>query len=73
TMVVLIVVLVIVVGGIIIALFGWDRYRGASRGAGPSAGAKPTSEVFIEPDTGRRMRVWYDASTGQREYRPDDT
>jgi hypothetical protein len=74
TTVVLIIVLVVVVGGAIIAIFGWDRYRGGTRtarGAAPSA-AEPTNEVFLDPDTGRRMRVWHDAATGQREYRPDD-
>ena len=33
--------------------------------------SQPTSEAFIDPDTGRRMRVWYDPSTGQRDYRPE--
>lgn len=69
----LVVVGVIVIGGIVIAIFGWDRYRGgAARGpAGAAGGAQPTPEVFIDPDTGRRMRVWYDERTGQREYRPE--
>jgi hypothetical protein len=58
---------VVVVVGIIIALFGWDRYRG--RRANNGSGAQPTSEVFVDPETGRRMRVWYDAETGKRDYR----
>ena len=29
------------------------------------------SEVFIDPATGKRMRVWYDPATGDREYRPE--
>jgi hypothetical protein len=72
-MIILIVVLVVVVGGIIIAIFGWDRYRGGPKTppGGPDA-AQPTNEVFLDPDTGRRMRVWYDARTGQREYRLDE-
>ena len=41
-----------------------------SRGAGVS-GAQPTAEIFIDPETGRRMRVWFDARTGQRDYRPE--
>ncbi|HEY6538764.1 MAG TPA: hypothetical protein VI138_06990 [Candidatus Dormibacteraeota bacterium] len=69
-MVVLIVIVVVVVAGIIIALFGWDRYRGG-RSQTAAAGAHPTDEVFIEPDTGRRMRVWFNPDTGQREYRPE--
>ena len=55
------------------AAVGWGRYRGGgagSRGAGVS-GAQPTAEIFIDPETGRRMRVWFDARTGQRDYRPE--
>jgi hypothetical protein len=64
------VIIAVVVVGIVIAIFGWDRYRGGGKGAESSA-ARPTDEVFTDPDTGRRMRVWYDASTGQREYRAE--
>ena len=65
------VILAVVIAGIIIAIFGWDRYRGNRKPGGSADAAQPTSEAFIDPDTGRRMRVWYDASTGQREYRPE--
>jgi hypothetical protein len=65
------VILGVVIVGIVIALFGWDRYRGNRSQAGGSA-SQPTDEVFIDPDTGQRMRVWYDPATGQREYRPAD-
>ncbi|HVB13580.1 MAG TPA: hypothetical protein VNH38_02340 [Candidatus Dormibacteraeota bacterium] len=65
------VVLVVVVAGIVIALFGWDRYRGGRNGVSSGSAAQPTDEVFIDPDTGRRMRVWYDQKTGQREYRAE--
>jgi hypothetical protein len=67
------IILAIVIAGIVIALLGWDRYRG-NRPAAPGAGAdaaQPTAEAFIDPDTGRRMRVWYDPTTGQRDYRPE--
>ena len=55
------------------AAIGWERYRGGGRGAaGPiGGGARPTTEVFIDPETGQRMRVWFDERTGQREYHPD--
>ncbi|MGH8987789.1 MAG: hypothetical protein ACRDXC_04220 [Acidimicrobiales bacterium] len=65
-----IVVLVVVIAGIAIALLGWDRYRGARKSVSNSA-CQPTGEVFIDPETGGRTRVWYDATTGQREYRPE--
>jgi hypothetical protein len=51
------------------AVVGWDRYR-PGRGR-PSSDAHPTNEVFIDPETGRRMRVWYDPRTGVREYREE--
>ena len=65
------VVIAVVVGGAVIAFFGWDRYRGARKRGEDGAGAQPTSEVFLDPATGQRMRVWYNAKTGEREYRPD--
>jgi hypothetical protein len=65
------VILAVVVLGIAIAIFGWDRYRGNRKRAGAGSGAKPTSEVFIDPANGQRMRVWYDPATGDREYRPE--
>ena len=67
----LVVVAVVVVAGIVIALFGWDRYRGNRNGPDEGGAAQPTAEVFVDPDTGRRMRVWYDRDTGRREYRPE--
>ena len=59
----------VVVVGIVITAFGWDRYRGSGQAA--SGSARPTDEVFTDPATGRSMRVWYDPATGEREYRPD--
>lgn len=64
------VILVVVVAGVVIALFGWDRYRG-SRKKASSGGAQPTSEVFSDPETGKRTRVWYNPDTGEREYRAE--
>ena len=60
---------VVVVLGVVAAVFGWDRYR--SNAKATSASAQPTSEVFTDPATGKSMRVWYDPSTGEREYRPE--
>jgi hypothetical protein len=72
-MIVLWVIIALVVVGAVVAIFGWDRYRGSRRGGSDSdrATAQPTDEVFIDPETGRRMRVWYDQATGRREYRPE--
>jgi hypothetical protein len=65
------IIIAVIVAGIIIGLFGLDRYRGARTSPGEASGARPTDEVFIDPDTGRRTRVWYDPSTGKRGYRPE--
>ena len=66
-----IVIGVIVVAGIVIALFGWDRYRSGAKSTGTGGTAQPTDEVFVDPESGRRTRVWYDPGTGQRDYRPE--
>jgi hypothetical protein len=65
----LVAILAVVVLIITCAVVGWDRYR-PGRG-GPSPGAHPTDEVFIDPETGRRKRVWFDPASGVREYRDD--
>jgi hypothetical protein len=59
----------IVVVGVAAAVLGWDRYRSSGKTAGESS--QPTGEVFTDPATGKPMRVWYDPTTGEREYRPD--
>ncbi len=68
----LLIIAIVVVAGAIVALLGWDRYRGGRRGAGGDSGAGPTDEVFVDPETGNRMRVWHNSRTGQREYRIED-
>jgi hypothetical protein len=65
------VIIAVVVVGIVIAIFGLDRYRSDRKSADDGGASQPTSEVFTDPDTGRRMRVWYDSSTGRREYRAE--
>ena len=63
------VIVAVVVVGFIAAVFGWDRYRSSQRTASESS--QPTSEVFTDPASGKPMRVWYNPTTGEREYRPD--
>ena len=48
---------------------------------GPGGGEEPdrplearflaTDEVFLDPTSGRRMRVWVDGTTGERRYRAE--
>ncbi len=65
----ILVILAIVVLVIACAVIGWDRYRPGRQEPNPRA--HPTDEVFIDPETGQRMRVWFDPATGVREYRKD--
>jgi len=37
----------------------------------PAAGWQRTDEVFIDPTTNRRMRVWIDPQDGSRRYVPE--
>ena len=66
----LVVIVALAVLLILGAVIGWERYRGG-RAGGMGGAARPTAEVFIDPETGQRMRVWFDDRTGQREYRPE--
>jgi hypothetical protein len=63
------VLVAVVVVGALTALFGWDRYRSSKKTAGGSF--QSTGEVFTDPASGKRMRVWHTSATGEREYRPD--
>jgi hypothetical protein len=57
-------VILLVAVGVILALVGWDRYRPRTLPQRPL----PTTEVFLDPVSHRRMRVWIDPATGAREY-----
>jgi hypothetical protein len=63
-----------------------QRYRSNSaerdrRPPGPGGGEepdrplesrfRPSDEVFVDPSSGRRMRVWLDSRTGERRYRAE--
>jgi hypothetical protein len=37
----------------------------------PAAGWQRTDEVFIDPTTNRKMRVWIDPQDGSRRYVPE--
>ena len=74
----------IVTGGVLmlVAVLERTRYRSeaaerANEPPGPGGGEtpgvveprfRPTDEVFVDPTTGRRMRVLLDAGTGERRY-----
>ncbi len=85
TGVVLIGLLTAIAGAGIIAVLAFERMRYRSAAAEPSAPAgsaggeapgevlearfRPTPEVFVDPTSGRTMRVFADPATGERRYR----
>jgi hypothetical protein len=61
------VVLVVVVIFAIVGYFVWDRrYRGVKEGV-----FNRTDEVFVDPTSGKRTRVYEDPETGRRQYREE--
>jgi hypothetical protein len=69
--------------GLIAVAFERTRYRSEAdeRSWDPAGGAdeapldprfRATEERFVDPTTRRRLRVWSDASTGERRYRLDE-
>jgi hypothetical protein len=65
------VIVAVVAVGAVAAVFGWDRYRSTGTGRSDGESFQPTSEVFTDPASGKPMRVWYNPTTGEREYRPE--
>jgi hypothetical protein len=58
--------------GVIVVLFERQRYGQAAEERGANVEHhRPTDEVFAEPTTGERMRVWIDPQSGERSYRPE--
>jgi hypothetical protein len=71
--------------GVVVATLERGRYRSehaerADAPAGPGGGEvddrletrfQRTTEVFIDPTSSRRMRVWIDPGTGERRYRAE--
>lgn len=41
---------------------------GGGESSAPSAPFRPTDELFVDPTTGHRLRVYLDPSTGERRY-----
>lgn len=60
-------VVVVVLVAAFVAALGYERYRPRRQPVHPL----PTTEVFIDPVTHRRMRVWIDPMSGAREYREE--
>jgi hypothetical protein len=46
----------------------YRRHRVKQRRQGPPTGFERTPEIYIDPTTGIRQRVWYNPTTGVRFY-----
>jgi hypothetical protein len=67
----LLVVYVVVGGAILIAVVLSFFVRRHGESATPAGDWQRTDEVFVDPTTKRRMRVWIDPVDGQRHYVPE--
>ena len=76
-----------VTGGVVLVAVTLERSRyrseAAERSAGPAgpgggeptmpvAPFRPTDELFVDPTSGQRLRVYLDPATGERRYYADD-
>ena len=64
----IVVIVILVLAGFFIASLFVRRHREA---VVPAGHWQPTDEVFVDPTTGRRMRVWVDTQDGSRHYVAD--
>ncbi len=56
--------------GVVAVVYERRRY-GSERGTDAEARFRATEEVFVDPSTGRRMRVHIDPQSGERRYLPE--
>jgi hypothetical protein len=76
-----------VAGGVVLVAVVLERARyrseaaeSSTAGAGPGGGEptipvapfRPTDEVFIDPTTGHRLRVYLDPASGERRYHAEE-
>ncbi|NMP23760.1 hypothetical protein [Sulfobacillus harzensis] len=60
----------IIVALVALVITRYQRSRRLKTGQQPPAGFSPTDEIFTDPTTGVRQRVWYNDATGERWYEP---
>jgi hypothetical protein len=56
-------------GGIFVLGTLFERWRYNNKNASMDADWQATGERFVDPETGRNMEVFYDPSSGERQYR----
>lgn len=58
--------------GVIVIALERARYGSDLAASEPVGAPRPTDEVFVDPTTGQRTRVWIDPASGERTYRPEE-
>ena len=66
-MVIAVIVVVALVALFVVSLF----LKRHGEAVVPAGGWQRSDEVFVDPTTGRRMRVWVDPMDGSRHYVPE--
>ena len=62
----------VVIGAAVLVAIVWSFFlRRHGESALPAEGWQRTDEVFVDPTTERRMRVWVDPVDGARRYVPE--
>lgn len=64
--------LVIVVFAVI-SLFIWDKRYRKNHGSNVPVGFEKTEEVTVDPNNGKRFRVYYNPKTGERFYHEENS
>jgi hypothetical protein len=60
-------------GSVLLVLIVLERWRYVLVSKGDPAQFEPTDEQFIDPETGRLTRVFYNAASGERRYEVIDS
>ena len=58
----------LVMTALLLVFLIYERQRYKPPTAMPPAGAEPTGERFIDPETHREIEVWMNPTTGERSY-----
>lgn len=56
----------------IVSLLIWDKRYRKNHGSNIPSGFERTEEVTIDPSTDKKLRVYYNSSTGERFYHDEE-
>jgi hypothetical protein len=57
-------------GALLIIGLVFERWRYKNKAASRSGNWQPTGERFVDPESGQKVQVLYDAQSGERRYEP---